>query len=67
MSQNFTIDVKGMTCQHCAANVKNAAASVPGITNVVVHLNDGKVGFDSESEVSIEVVKEKIRQAGYDA
>ncbi len=66
MSQKNMIDVKGMTCQHCAANVKNAASSVNGVTNVVVNLETGKVGFDAESESSINVVKDKIRQAGYD-
>lgn len=32
------LDIEGMTCGHCKANVEQALKKVPGVTNVTVDL-----------------------------
>ena len=41
----IVLKVEGMTCQHCAANVKKAVASIDGARGIIVDLNGKKVEF----------------------
>ena len=60
-----TLNVQGMTCMHCAGNVKKAVKSVKGTANVYVDLEGKKVIFNMEESGDIEKVKEAITFAGY--
>ncbi len=62
---HLIIDVKGMTCMHCAGSVKNAVESVEGASEVSVDLDNGKVDFKLENPEQLENVKTKIKDAGY--
>jgi len=59
------LDVQGMTCMHCAGNVKKAVESIAGISNVSVDLDEKTVLFEAEEGVDTEKVKEAIVGAGY--
>jgi len=59
------LDVQGMTCMHCAGNVKKAVESVAGISNVSVDLDGKTVSFEAEEGVDTEKVKGAIVGAGY--
>ena len=59
------LDVQGMTCMHCAGNVKKAVESVAGISGVSVDLARKIVLFQTEEGGDIEKVKEAIVGAGY--
>ncbi|MEJ2543105.1 MAG: permease [Calditrichaceae bacterium] len=61
------LDVQGMTCMHCAGNVKKAVESVEGVSDVDVNLNDNQVEFLSDNPDKVSLVKEKIKAAGYEA
>jgi uncharacterized membrane protein YraQ (UPF0718 family)/copper chaperone CopZ len=57
-----TLQIKGMTCNHCAANVKRALEGVTGVDSVEVDLQRGKAFIDGEgySEVDMKQAVEKI-------
>ena len=61
-----TVRVKGMSCQHCAKTVKKTLEEVDGITNVAVDLETGEVTFEETRPVDNELIREKVRKAGYE-
>jgi copper chaperone len=61
-----TIKINGMTCNHCVMAVTKALKEIDGITNVKVDLQKAEATFDEVKPVDMEVVKERIRKAGYD-
>ncbi len=60
------IKVKGMTCQHCVMAVKKVLADIGGIQNVDVNLSSGEVAFVAAQSVDLDVVKDRIKKAGYE-
>ena len=38
-----TYTVSGMTCEHCAASVKEEISAIPGVESVTVDLESGSV------------------------
>lgn len=62
-----TLNISGMTCGGCVANVKRALAGVPGVDDVDVSLaeNTAKVRL-ADDRVSIEALSAAVRSAGYD-
>jgi copper chaperone CopZ len=61
------LTVNGMSCEHCAAEVKKAAESVAGVKKAKVDLKHGKADIECESEAQIPQVKVAISDAGYEA
>jgi copper chaperone len=61
-----TIKIKGMTCNHCVMAVTKALEKIDGVKNVKVDLTKAEAAFDEVKPVDMEVVKERIRKAGYD-
>lgn len=61
-----TIKVKGMSCQHCAKAVTKALGEIAGVRNPGVDLEKGEAYFDEAEPVAPEVIKQKIKQAGYE-
>ena len=61
-----TVRVKGMSCQHCVKTVKKTLEEIDRITNVVVDLESGEAVFEETRPVDNELVREKIKKAGYE-
>ena len=61
-----TIKIKGMSCDHCVMATTKALDEVDGISNVRVDLEKGEAAFDEESPVDMNIVKEKIKKAGFE-
>jgi copper chaperone len=61
-----TIKIKGMSCNHCVMAVTKALKEIDGIKNVSVDLKGGIATFDQEERVDMDVVRERIRKAGFD-
>ncbi|QSB47668.1 copper chaperone CopZ [Parageobacillus toebii] len=62
-----TLQVQGMTCNHCKMAVTNALQELEGVNRVEVHLDKGTVDVDfDETKVSIAQLKEAIEEQGYD-
>lgn len=60
-----TYTVEGMTCGHCVASVTEEISEIPGVTNVDVVLETGKVTVTSEEPVAAELVTAAVAEAGY--
>ncbi|MDY6973193.1 MAG: cation transporter, partial [Thermodesulfobacteriota bacterium] len=60
-----SLNVQGMTCMHCASNIRKAVESVTGISCVSVDLDAKRVEFKANENDSLEEVKAAIRLAGY--
>jgi copper chaperone len=61
-----TVRIKGMSCQHCAKTVKKALEEIDGIANVAVDLETGEATFEEIRPVDNELIREKIKKAGYE-
>ena len=60
-----TIDVEGMTCEHCVNNIVKALEHVDGVAIAAASVEKQSAQAALEHEISDEVLKEAIRQAGY--
>jgi copper chaperone len=60
-----TVKIKGMSCNHCVMAVTKALKEIDGISNVKVDLTKAEATFDEVKPVDMEIVKERIRKAGY--
>ncbi len=61
-----TLRIKGMSCQHCVKTVKKTLEEIDGITNVAVDLQTGEVTFEETGPVDNDLMREKIKKAGYE-
>lgn len=59
-----TLQVEGMTCQHCVASVKNALQSVDEVEQVVADLGSGIVHV-SGGQLRRELLEGAVTRAGY--
>lgn len=64
-NEAIALTVEGMSCMHCAANVKKAAEAM-GAANVQVDLDSKKVAFELTDASQLEAVKNEITAAGYE-
>lgn len=60
----ITLDVEGMSCQHCVANVKKSVEAITGVTSAQPDLDSGKVLIDGD-QVDESAVRQAITDAGY--
>ena len=59
-----SVKIKGMSCQHCVASVKEALEKIGGISDVSVDLDRGEACFNGE--VSGDTVKNAITGIGFE-
>ena len=61
------LNVSGMTCGGCVANVKKALGALPGVAGVEVSLpkKQAEVQFD-ESKLAVDQMRTALQSAGYD-
>lgn len=65
--EKVTLNVEGMSCGHCVKAVEGSVGDLKGVSNVKVHLENGTVDVEYNSnEVTLEVIKETIDDQGYD-
>ena len=61
-----TYSVRGMTCNHCAASVKEEISKVVGVTGVSVDLQSGRVAVSHDRPISDAAVGAAVEEAGYE-
>lgn len=61
-----TYDVKGMTCGHCVSAVSGELAKLPGVDDVAVDLDTGKVTVTSAQPLDLDAVRASVNEAGYE-
>lgn len=62
---NITLQVEGMSCQHCVNSIEGALKVIGVIGKVDLTNNTVDVSFD-ENQVAFEAVKEAIEEQGYE-
>ncbi len=66
-SRIIRLKIDGMTCMNCAGAVVNAVASLSGVKNPKVHLEDQVVMVELDEErTSKDEVVSAIERQGYD-
>lgn len=63
--KNITLQVEGMSCQHCVNSIEGALKEIGAVGKVDLKNNSVDVSFD-ENQISIEHIKETIEGQGYD-
>ena len=58
-----TIDIGGMSCQHCVRAVQGALARIDGV--VVHHVDIGSAIVERRDEVNPDRLREAIAEEGY--
>jgi len=61
-----TVKIKGMSCQHCVMAVTKALKEIEGLQDVSVDLGKAEASFNQSKPVDKELVKERIKKAGYE-
>jgi len=59
-----TIQIEGMSCQHCVMRVKKAVDGLAGVVKSDVEVGQAKVAFD-ESKIQKKEIENAIVKAGY--
>jgi len=63
---NITLNVSGMSCEHCVKAVNNALSSLAGVKDIAVSLKDGKVSFSHDpAKAPLDAIKAAIIEEGY--
>jgi len=63
-SNSNLLYIEGMTCNHCVDSVKKSLSKINGIENIDINLSDGKLTYNSSSDIGENVV-EAILSLGY--
>jgi uncharacterized protein len=62
---DINITVKGMTCNHCKANVEKTIKSLPEISNATVDLDRAIVHVEGDN-INLDEIKKKVEEVGYE-
>lgn len=60
-----TYTVTGMTCGHCVSSVTEEVSGLPGVTDVQVELDSGRVTVTSDAPLTEDEVRAAVEEAGY--
>ncbi len=67
-THELTLEVRGMTCEHCERTVTKALQSVPGVTEVLeVSHKTGEARIVAGEEASHDRIQGAVARAGYRA
>lgn len=61
-----TVMIEGMMCMHCVKHVHDALAAIDGVTEADVSLENKSAVVKSEKEISDDVLRAAITEAGYE-
>ncbi|MBM4764629.1 copper chaperone CopZ [Bacillus sp. B15-48] len=65
--EKVTLNVQGMSCNHCVKSIEGSVGELKGVANVKVQLENGTVEVEyNVNEVTLEAIKETIDDQGYD-
>ena len=64
--KELKLEVSGMSCGHCVHAVREALASVPGVSVKDVNIGSATVNFD-ETKTTVGDLVDAVSDAGYEA
>ncbi|WP_282828748.1 heavy-metal-associated domain-containing protein [Gulosibacter sediminis] len=59
--------VTGMTCSHCELSVREEVSEVPGIKDIQVSAQTGKLSVTADGDIDDAKVLAAVEEAGYSA
>ena len=59
--------VTGMTCGHCEMSIREAVSEIPGVQDIQVSAQTGKLNVTAEGEIDDAKVLAAVEEAGYSA
>jgi len=62
--KEVTLQIDGMSCQHCVMRVTKAVEGLKGVTDLSVNVGSARVVFD-ESRIQQADIESAILKAGY--
>ncbi len=63
----ISLNVEGITCQHCVNAIEKAVGELNGVEEVTVSLEEKKVVVEYDDErISADIIKDVIEDQGYD-
>ena len=60
-----TFTVTGMTCGHCVRSVTEEVSEIPGVLDVRVELDTGRLTVTSSAPLEVDAVRGAVEEAGY--
>jgi len=60
-----TYTVTGMTCGHCVSSVTEEVNELPGVTDVAVDLESGRLTVTGDTADDAAAVRQAVQEAGY--
>lgn len=63
-----TVNISGMTCEHCVRSVTEELTALDGVNNVEVNLNQNGIStavITSSHELDASAIGEAVSEAGY--
>lgn len=63
--KKFKIQINGMHCSACAANVERSLKKIKGIKEVSVSIMTNKGFIDAEDSVKEEEIRKAVEKVGY--
>lgn len=63
--ESYKISIKGMTCNHCKANVEKSVKQINGINSVEVILPDNMAVIEG-TNINLDQIKKTIDSIGYE-
>ncbi|MFD1392381.1 heavy-metal-associated domain-containing protein [Lacticaseibacillus jixianensis] len=67
MSKKITMQLDQLTCPSCLTKIEGAVKQQPGVANVKVLFNAGKVKADfDDSQISAEQLSDVVTKLGYE-
>ena len=59
--------VTGMTCGHCEMSIREEVSEIPGVQDIQVSEQTGKLNVTAEGEIDDAKVLAAVEEAGYSA
>lgn len=63
--KNITLNVEGMSCQHCVNSIEGALHAIGATGKVDLNNHSVSVTFD-DNQLTLERIKDTIEEQGYD-
>ena len=67
MAHENSYTVTGMTCGHCEMSVREEVGEIPGVQDIQVSAQTGKLNVTAEGEIDDAKVLAAVEEAGYSA
>jgi copper ion binding protein len=61
-----TLNIAGMSCEHCVKHVTEALKGIQGVKSAKVSLKANNAVVDHKDEVSLDALKAAVVEAGYE-